>query len=250
MKRLLFVSIFVFSAVFADAQARLAVSYADFQTWAKQIKIAGYPFMESEQDGAEYTAVLASGPTKALQLRVSDINKFDEYKMMNKEAVAYTWNGYKTVNFYFAEVTFLIVALPEAEVTVTFGCSGKVAKTAMEDMAAKSNLQNLKPEKPGAMASGVVWPAIIPNDMKISNIQSIKSLGADDTFKDVIEVTATMRPELLTSIDAILKRYNGTLSSTETAKLIFICGEAEDLKQLKENFKNGESVKFIYYVKK
>jgi hypothetical protein len=250
MKRLIFVSIFVISAVFALAQAKLAVSFADFESWAKQIKITGYPFVESEQDGAEYTAMLGSGPTKALQLRVAGIDKFDEYKMMKKEAVPYTWNGYKTVSFFFSEVTFLIVALPEAEVAVTFGISGNVTRAVVEDLAAKSNLQNLKPAKPGTIAPGVKWQEIIPTDMRISNVQSIKSLGADDTFKDVIEVTATMRSELLTSIDAILKKYNGTLSSTETAKLIFICAEAEDIKQLRENFKNGESVKFIYYIKK
>ncbi|MEI6050995.1 MAG: hypothetical protein WCS03_19065 [Bacteroidota bacterium] len=250
MKRLLFVSIFIFSAIFADAQAKLAVSYSDFQAWAKQIKITGYPFMESEQDGAEYTAMLGSGPTKALQLRVAGIDKFDEYKMMKKEAVPYTWNGYKTVNFNFSDITFLIVALPEAEVAITFGVSGNVAKAAMEEMASKSNLQNLKPVKPGTIAPGVKWPEIVPADMRISNVLSIKTLGTDGTFKDVIEVKATMGPELVATIQAILKKYNGTLSSTETAKLIFICGEAEDLKQLGENFKKGEPVIFIYYVKK
>ena len=250
MKRLLFVSIFVFSAVFANAQARLAVSYSDFQTWAKQIKITGYPFVESEQDGAEYTAMLGSGPTKALQLRVAGIDKFDEYKMMKKEAVPYTWNGYKAVNFFFSEVTFLIVALPDAEVAVTFGISGTVSKSAIEEMASKSNLQNLKPVKPGTIAPGVKWPEMIPADMQISRVESIKSLGTDGTFKDVIEVKATMGPELVATVQTILKKYNGTLSSTETAKLIFICAEAEDLKQLGENFKKGESVKFIYYIKK
>ncbi len=250
MKRLLFVSIFAFSAVFANSQVKLAVSYSDFQTWAKQIKITGYPFMESEEDGAEYTAMLGSGPTKALQLRVAAIGKFDEYKMMKKEAVPYTWNGYKTVNFIFSDITFLIVAIPEAEVAVTFGISGNVTKAAMEEIVAKSNLQGLKPAKPGAIAPGVKWPEIVPADMKISNVLSIKPLGTDGTFKDVIEVTATMGPELVTTVQAILKKYNGTLSSTETAKLIFICGEAESLAQLGENFKKGEPVKFIYYVKK
>ena len=250
MKRLLFVSIFVFSALFANAQAKLAVSYSDFQTWAKQIKITGYPFMESEQDGAEYTAMLGSGPAKALQLRVADINKFDEYKMMKKEAVPYTWNGYKAVNFFFSDVTFLVVALPEAEVAITFGVSGNVTKAAMEEMASKSNLQGLKPAKPGAIAPGVKWPEIVPVDMRISNVLSIKALGGDGTYKDVIEVTATMGLELVTTVQAILKKYNGTLSSTETAKLIFICSEAEDLTQLGANFKKGEPVKFIYYIKK
>lgn len=250
MKRLLFISILVFSAVFADAQSRLAVSYSDFQTWAKQITIAGYPFSESEQDGAEYTAVLASGPTKALQLRVADINKFDEYKMMNKEAVPYTWNGYKTVYFNFAEVTFLVVALPEAEVSVTFGISGKTNKAAIEELASKTNLQKLKPAKAGTVASGVKWPEIVPADMRISNVESIQAMGTDGTFKDVIEVKATLRPELITTLEAILKKYKGTLSSTESPKVTFICAEAEDIKQLRENFKNGESVKFIYYVKK
>ena len=250
MKRLLFVSIFVFSAVFANAQARLAVSYSDFQTWAKQIKISGYPFVESEQDGAEYTAMLGSGPTKALQLRVAGIEKFDEYKMMKKEAVPYTWNGYKTVSFFFSEVTFLVVALPEAEVAVTFGISGNVTRAVIEDLAAKSNLQNLKPAKPGTIAPGVKWPDIVPTDMRISNVQSINFLGDDGTFKEVIEVKATMGPELVTAVQAILKKYNGTLSSTETAKLIFICSEAESIAQLGETFKKGEPVKFIYYIKK
>ena len=120
----------------------------------------------------------------------------------------------------------------------------------MEEMASKSNLQNLKPVKPGTIAPGVKWPEIVPADMRISNVLTIKSLGTDGTFKDVIEVTATMGPELVATVQTILKKYSGTLGSTETAKLIFICVEAENLTQLGENFKKGQPVKFIYYVKK
>lgn len=252
MKRLLFATIFVFTSIIANAQTRLAVSFADFEAWTKQIRITGYPFMQCEQDDAGYTAMLASNPAKVLQVKLTDISKFDEYKMykmLEKDVVPYTWNGYKAVNFFFADVTFLVLALPEAEVTVTIGLGGKVTKAALEQLAAKTNLQNIRPSKAGANTPGIKWPASIPNDMQISNAESIQSLGSDGTFKDVIEVKARMSPELISSCESITRRYKGDLSSVETLKLIFMCEEAEEMNQLKTNFKKGEYVKFLYYIK-
>jgi hypothetical protein len=59
-----------------------------------------------------------------------------------------------------------------------------------------------------------------------------------------------MGPVLITSVQTILKKYNGDLSLTSTDKLDFICAAAESLTQLQQDFKSGESVTFLYYIKK
>lgn len=84
MKRIITALIFALVSTASFAQTKLPVTFADFQAWAKQIKIAGYPLIESEQDGADYSAMLGSGPNKAFQIRLMGINRFGEYKMTNK----------------------------------------------------------------------------------------------------------------------------------------------------------------------
>ena len=252
MKRLLFVTILIFTSVITFAQAKLTVSYPDFVSWAKQIKISGFPFVESEQDGNDYSAMFGSGPEKALQLRVYDIERFSEYKSVAKQAPVYTWNGYQTVYYEFSEITFMSLQLPEVQLTILFGINGKVTKATMEDIVAKSNLKNLKSNKSteaSLLPAGVKWPDMIPADMWISNVESIESLGSDGTYKDVIQVKATMGLVLITSVQTILEKYNGDLSLTSTDKLDFICAVAESLTQLQQDFKSGESVTFLYYIK-
>ncbi|MDO9255518.1 MAG: hypothetical protein Q7U54_08405 [Bacteroidales bacterium] len=252
MRRLYFVTAMFLFTLTTFAQATLTVSYPDFVSWAKQIKVSGYPFVESEQDGSDYSAMFGSGPEKALQLRVYDIARFSEYKSVAKQAAVYSWNGYQTVYYEFSGVTFLSLQLPEVQLAILFGINGKATKAAMEDIAGKSNLRNLKPnnsEAAGAMSSGVKWPDAIPADLRLSNVVSIESLGSDGTYKDVIQVKATMNPALITSVQNILKKYNGELTLTSTVNLDFICAEAESLAQLQQDFKPGVLVTFMYYIK-
>jgi hypothetical protein len=245
----LIIAFWVLTATSLSAQSKLQVSYSDFQVWAKQLKIAGYPFIESEQDGADYSAMFGSGPTKAFQLRALDIERFGEYKMTNKEAAVYTLNGYKAVYFNFGGATMLVVELPQAQLALTYAMNGKIAKATMEDLVLKSNLQNLKTSSFTANAPGVKWPEVIPADLRITGVESITSQGSDGTYKDVIEVQARMSLALVASVEAILKKYNGELSLTQTPKVDFLCGAAESIEQLKTDIKNGESVTFMYYIK-
>jgi hypothetical protein len=249
MKRIILPFIFALFSISGFSQAKLQVSYADFQAWAKQVKIAGYPFIESEQDGADYSTMFGSGPTKAFQLRALDIKRFGEYKMTNKEAAVYTLNGYKAVYFNFGGATMLAIELPQAQLALTYAMSGKVAKATMEDLALKSNLQSLKTSSFTANTTGVKWPEVIPADLRLAGVESIESQGSDGTYKDVIEVKVKMSPTLVTSVEAILKKYNGELSLTQTPKVDFLCGAAESIGQLKADIKNGESVTFMYYIK-
>ncbi len=249
MKRIILLLVFALLSFSGFSQAKLQVSFTDFQAWAKQIKIAGYPFLEIEHDESDYSVMFGSGPSKAFQLRAMDINRFDEYKMTNKDAVVYTLNGYKAVYFNFGGATILTVELRQAQLALSYGMSGKIPKATMEDFALKSNLQNLKTSNFTANASGVKWPDAIPTDVRLVGVESIKSQGSDGTYKDVIEVKASMSPALITSVEAILKKYNGELSLTQTPKVDFLCGAAETIDQLKADFKNGEPITFMYYIK-
>ena len=249
MKRAFFTIIFVLASMANFAQTKLPVSFPDFQAWAKQIKISGYQFIECAQDGADYTAMLGSGPAKFFHIRLVDISRFNEYKMICKDATVYTFNGYKAVNYTFANNTLLTIELPQAQTAITFAMSGKIAKSTMEELASKSNLPNLKASKSGTNAPGVKWPDFIPEDMRLSGVELLKSSGSDGTYKDVIEVKATMGPQLVESIQSILRKHEGELNLINTEKLDFICSEAENIDQLKANFKNGQLVSFMYYIK-
>ena len=249
MKRTIIPFIFALISISGFSQAKLQVSFADFQAWAKQIKIAGYPFLEIENDGSDYSVMFGSGPAKAFQLRGMDIKRFDEYKMTNKDAVVYTLNGHKAVFFNFGGATILTVELAQAQMALSYGMSGKVPKATMEELALKSNLQNLKISSQTANAPGVKWPDAIPADLRLMGVESIKPQGSDGTYKDVIEVKATMSPSLIATVEAILKKYNGELSLTQTAKVDLLCGDAESFDQLKADIKNGQPVTFMYYIK-
>jgi hypothetical protein len=250
MKRSIIALIFALVYTTSFSQSKLQVSFTDFQAWAKQISIAEYPLLESEQDGSDYTAMLGSGPEKAFQIRLMAMGSFNDYKMISKDAAVYTMSGFKAVNYTYAGTTILTLELPQAQASITFARSGTVPKATMEGLALKSNLQNLKVSTSAANAPGVKWPEMIPADMRVSNVQSISSLGDDGTYKDVIEVKATLNQSLISSVESILKKYNGELSLISTDKLDFICSVAENLPQLKADFKNGETVSFMYYIKK
>jgi hypothetical protein len=249
MKRLFFAIIFVLTSIVNFAQTKLPVSFIDFQAWAKEIKITGYKLFGCEQDGADYTAMLGGGPEKFFQIRLMNISQFSEYKMVSKDAAIYNFNGYKAVSYTFANNTVLTIELPQAQAAITFAMGGKIAKSNMEELASKSNLLNLKASKLGANTPGVKWPDFIPSDMRLNSVESVKQLGSDGTYKDVIEVKATMGQQLIESIQSILKKYGGNLNPLNTEKLDFICSEAENIDQLKSDFKNGQLVSFIYYIK-
>lgn len=249
MKRKVIALIFALLSTVSFAQVKLMVTFSDFQAWAKQITIAGYPLIESEQDGSDYTAVLGSGPNKAFQIRLMAIGSFNDNKMIKKDAAVYTLNGLQAVNYTYANTTMLTLELPQAKASITFAMSGTVPKATLEGLALKSNLLNLKAVNPATNVPGIIWPQVIPTDMQISNVISIKSLGSDGTYKDVIEVKAIMNPTLVSSVEILLKKYNGELNFTSTDRLDFICMDAESLDQLKQDFKNGETISFMYYVK-
>jgi len=249
MKRIVFAIILALFSTAAIAQTKLPVAFPDFENWGKQIKISGYPFLDCNQDVSEYTAMFGSGPTKAFQIRLMGINHFGEYKMVSKDASVYSLNGRKTVFYTYANITILTIELTEVQLAITYAMNGKINKSVMEELASKTNLQNLKPTKSGVSTSGIKWPGVIPAEMRLSNVESIKALGTDGTYKDVLEVKATMGPQLIQSIQSILKKYNGELTLTSTDQLDFICSEAENLDQLQSSFKNGQSVSFLYYIK-
>ncbi len=249
MKRTIISLIFALAAIAGFAQTRLQIPFADFQAWAKQIKIAGYPYVVSEQDGSDYSAMLGSGPNKAFQIRLMDINSFSEYKMLAKDAAVYTLNGFKAVYYMHGDITLLTLELPQAQASITFGMNGKVPKATLEDLATKSNFKNLKTSGDATNTPGIKWPEVIPAGLRLNNVQSIESLGSDGTYKDVIEVKAINGPQLVVSLQEIMKKYDGELSFIKAGDVTFMCSVAESLTQIQQDFKPGTLVSFMYYIK-
>lgn len=223
MKRIILTVVLVFATITAFSQARLAIPFTDFEKWVKQIKIAEYPFMESQNDESDYSAMFASGPTKVLQVRVGDLKRFGDYKFIAKDAPIYTWNTHRAVYYFYADITIITIEVLEAQIFITFGVNGKATKAVMEGIATKANIQNLRIPSTAlasTLPAGVKWPLVIPEDIRISSVESIKSLGTD-----------------------------GNVNLTSTDKLDFICAQAESVHQQQNDFKIGEPVLFMYYIK-
>lgn len=253
MKRFAIVTTLMLVASISFGQTKLPVSYPSFESWAKQVKISGYPYMESENGGNEYAAMFGSSPEKTMQIRVSGTAEFKQYLSMAKGQNPYKWRENEAIYFEFAEITFFVVNLKEKELSISFGKNGKASKEVMEDMALKANLEKLGASKPdeayAETSSDFNWPETIPADLRISNVVSIESLGPDETYVEVIQVKATMNQMLIKSIEKILNKYDSQLDLVSTEKIDFICGSASDLEQLQADFKPGSSVTFFYYVK-
>lgn len=249
MKKSILPLLFALISISAYSQAKLHVSFADFQAWAKQVKIPGYPYLESEQDGADYSAMFGNGPEKAFQMRLMPLASFNDYKAVSKNATAYSLNGLKAVFYTFANTSLLSIELPQAQACISFAQAGTLPQSTLEGYALKANLHTLKPSGFTANAPGVKWPDVIPADIRIAGVESIQSQGSDGTYKEVIEVKASMSTSLVTSVETILRKYNGELSLTKTPQVDFACAVAESIDQLKTSLKNGQPVMFMYYIK-
>ncbi|NEW80743.1 MAG: hypothetical protein GZ094_00030 [Mariniphaga sp.] len=59
-----------------------------------------------------------------------------------------------------------------------------------------------------------------------------------------------MGPQLVASLQAILKKYNGKVSNITVGKVTIMCSGAESLAQMQKDFKIGEAVPFMYYIGK
>lgn len=261
MKRIILTVVLVFATITAFSQTRMSVSFVDFQEWVKQIKIPGYPLDETLNDERDYSAMFASSPTKVFEIRMSHIGQFESYGIIGQDALAYTWNGHRAIYKYFKEIvdpsldiTIFVIEYVEARLTISFSMYGNVTRAKMEEIASKTNYKDIKIRGESLLGastlpSGVKWPEVIPQSLRINGVESIISVGSDGLYKDVIEVYAVMGEVLITSLKALLKTHDGDLSLINTKTVIFICAQGESIEQIKREFKIDELVKFIYYIK-
>jgi hypothetical protein len=203
--------------------------------------------MGCEKDGSDYVAGFAAGTLKYIQIRVNDIKLFDINTSGIENATKYNWYGYNAVYSSGKEMTYLVIEVPEVNLCFTYGTRGNISKTEMEGYAIKSNFKNLKTV---SAASDVVWPDIIPDDLRIPSAKSIHKLDAEGDYSTVYEVNAVMGSDLVEFMQEVLRKYKGsTLDNVTTNTLKFMCSGAEDMPQLKVFYLNGDLVTFMYYIK-
>lgn len=238
------------TSMFAQQKIR-TTDFPTFKNWSSQVQISGYKQGEMEDESSiNYTANFFSGTTKLIQISVSDISSFRTMVSPAQKAQKYLFDGNNAVYYTSPDNSFLAVEYKQLELSVIVAATGKVDKAFLETILTKSNpkaLYNLS----ASNSSSLKWPASIPESLKLPNAISIEKLQPDGDYSEIYELKAKLSNELVERLKALMRKYN-TSSLSEPineGRALLICSEADTIEQLKEQFKQGASVKFIYYIK-
>ena len=240
---------FLLSTVLTMSQAIRTVDYETFQSWARQIAIPQYKLAECEnENGLNYTAALAAGTIKMIQISVQDIGMFKTNAQPINGIVKCIFNGRNAAFMSNNDASYLVVEFKENEICVGVATTGKVEKSFLENIITKANPLLLKSKS--ASIDQTNWPIAIPAALKIPGVTTITKQAADGIFKETYKVIAKMIPEIISTLKSLMSKYN-TKTLTDGIKeknVQLICSDAENMQQLTESFKNGQVINFIYYV--
>lgn len=228
-------------------------NYAIFQNWAKQINISGYkPGGVENEDDNSYVAMFMSGTNRFIQLRVGDISQFKNSTPAALKPQNYTFEGKNASYLYYAETSMLAVAYTDMELCVMVSSTGKVEKAILESILKQSNPAKLKAlTSLNAEKSSINWPAKIPAVLKLHDAKSIRKNDPDGYYSEIYEVKVPFSNSLITQLEGLMKKYACTTLSESIVEgnTQLICSSGETVEQLKEQFKTGEEVSFMYYIK-
>ncbi len=242
--------IMCFTLISAQQKIR-TTDFATFEKWSSQVQINGYKQGEVEDESSiNYIANYFSGTTKLIQIGVSDISHFRTMASPAQKAQLYLFDGNNAVYFASPENSFLAVEYKQQELCVSVAATGKVDKVFLEAILLKSNPKSLY-NLSLSSSSSVKWPASIPESLKIPNVISIEKLEPDGYYTEIYELKSKLNNELIEKLKALMGKYNTTSlsESIKEGKAQLICTDAETIDQLKEQFKLGEIVRFMIYIK-
>ena len=253
IKRNSLLILFVFAFLSGNmAQQKIrTTNFSTFKKWSNRISLSGYKQGEVDDESSiRYTANFFSGTTKLIQIGVSDISFFKTMISPAQKAQKYLFAGNNALFFSSPGNSFLAVEYKQIELCVNVAVTGKVEKSFLEAILTKANpnaLYNLT-------ASGnadVKWPASIPVTLRLTGVTNIDKLEPDGYYSEIYELKARLSNELIEKLKTLMAKYKTTSLSEaiKDGKAELICSEAESVDQLKEQFKQGETVKFIVYVK-
>lgn len=236
-----------------SAQQKIRTTdFATFKKWSSQVQMSGYKQGEVEDESSiNFTANYFAGTTKLIQIGVSDISYFKTMVSPAQKAQQYLFDGKNAVYYASPENSFLAVEYKQQEFCVSVAATGKVDKAFLEAIFTKSNPKALYNLTTTSSNSSVKWPLSIPESLKLPAVINIEKLDPDGYYAEIYELKAKLSNELIEKLKALMAKYNTTSLSEliKDGKAQLICSEAETIEQLKSQFKQGESVKFIIYIK-
>jgi len=241
----------VISTIAFGQQKIRTTDFPTFKKWSSEIVINGYKQGDVEDENSiNFIANYFAGTTKLIQLSVCDISFFRTMASPTQQSQKYLFGSNNALFFSSPENSFLAVEYKQSELCVSIAATGKVEKAFLETILTKSNpnaLYNLS----ASGSKGIKWPASIPESFKITNVVSIEKAEPDGYYTEIYELNAKFSNELINNLQALMAKHNtSSLSeSIKDGKAQLICADAETIDQLKEQFKQGQLVKFIVYIK-
>ncbi|THB64298.1 MAG: hypothetical protein D6B27_10640, partial [Gammaproteobacteria bacterium] len=254
--KFLFLMVFLVSQVNAQSFTD-NIKFSDFEKWAETLSIDGYHFMGAEQEGeAQYGEKVSykaafSKNKGMISISLEEIKSFQSNIMMAKSKQQPILNiGGKRGAFIplgnASQPVMFFVEDADIPATVGIFMSPGVSKDKITDIY---NSLDLSPFKKSA-TSATDWPKEIPEEARINaNIAKIKSSAAStDGYKKEIKVVALMNDKLISELERIQKHYKTTSLSVikVSNKVDLVCASGEEVKYLKQDFRENDAIEFIY----
>jgi acetylglutamate kinase len=167
-----------------------------------------------------------------------------------QKAQQYLFDGNNAVYYNSSDNSFLAVEYKQQEYCVSIAATGKVDKAFLESILTKANPKVLY-SLSASSSSDISWPKSIPASFRLTNVTDIEKMSPDGYYTEIYELKAKLSNELIEELKGLMAKYN-TTSLSESIKegnAQLICTDAETIDQLKEQFKQGEIVRFMIYKK-
>ncbi len=232
------------------AQNEKLITFDDFKTWMNSVNFEGHQYTKEATaiDERSFVAYFANTKDQSvIQIQASDVSS-DFERLAGKTAKIYQYKGYKTaLNNASGMATAITLEVKSLNLWFTIGVMGSKNQAYMESLVDKSKILTIKPSK---MENNIQWPQEINTDERLLvDIKSIKKETAStEGYKYEYHVEVIKNAKLLPAIDNIIKQFGGDLTLVNMANKDFICASTDSYEALKA-MKEGELIKFIYYIK-
>lgn len=246
---LAFVVWVMFSGMGEAQQQLRTTDFTTFKKWSSQIVINGYKQGETEDEGSNFIANYFSGTSKLIQISVSDVSSFKFMAAPGQASQKYQLGGNNAVYFATADNSLLAVEYKNVELCVSVAITGKVERVFLENILTKANPTQLYNLSSGN--SDLKWPSSIPASFRLTTVVSIEKTEPDGDYKEMYELKAKFSNELIDNLKRLMEKFDtSSLSeSLHDGKAQLICLDGETIDQLMEQFKPGQQVKFMVYIK-
>lgn len=263
MKKVIFIGLILIINIFIlkaeDSYYYHKLTYDDFVTWVKTIKIPGYTFSQSKTEGSEevynieYVAIFVKD-NDFIQVRIGHPDVFYQYE--DPKALTYIGpyqlDGFPAVFIYNLamtkpqNVTYLLIRLESLDATfsITALTKTRLTQVEMEDIFRKFNLSKL------GLNDKSTWPKEIPLSIRVpGTVLSIEKLPNNDNSLEVVySVKISKDNQFVLDLKKFYKEMRGWLDLQTFKDNTLVCNTTTDMKVL-EKLRNGDTVEFIYYIK-